>query len=168
MIYKLFNYVKGVTIENESGIQCLAHDCNCYKNQEVCVEVKEVAHNEIQLKVLKAECPIHHIHVDFLNPMENVKGIVDSCGNVQPINETDEQENKCLIYSDYGTYALGLENGFDMGGIFKVDPNEIHLSFSLESDEIKSLPCYRLIFEKYLAVHSGDQIIERFNHCLGY
>ncbi len=168
MIYKLINYVKGVKIENESGIQSLTHESNCYESQDFCIEVTEVAHNEIQVKVLKANAPIQHIYVDFLNPMENVKATLDSSGNMIPINEGDEKENQCFVYTDYGTYALGLENGFDSGAVFKVDSKEIHLDFHLENQTHHDLPCYRLAFEKYLACHSGPRIVERFNHLLGY
>lgn len=168
MIYKLINYVKGVKIENDHGVQVLTHESNCYENSDFCVEVTEVAHNEIQVKVLKADSPIQHIYVDFINPMENVKATLDSSGNLIPITEGAEKENQYFVYTDYGTYAIGLENGFDSGGVFRVDPNEIHLDLHLENASNHDLPCYRLAFEKYLACYSGPRIVERFNHLLGY
>lgn len=165
MIYKLFNYLKSVSIENEEGVQTLTHQGNCYQNEHVCLEVQEVNHNEIQIKVVNTDCEIKHIYVDFLNPMENVKATLDQEGNLLPISDDDILKNQCYIYSDWGTYALGLENGFDKGANFKVNPNEIHLSFDIEES---NLPCYRLLFEKYLSVHKGSDIVNRFKQQLGY
>lgn len=73
MIYKLFNYLKSVSIESEEGIQTLTHEGKYYQNDHVCLEVQEVNHNEIQFKVVNADCEIKHIYVDFINPIENVK-----------------------------------------------------------------------------------------------
>lgn len=168
MIYKLFNYLKSVSIESEGGIQTLTHEGSCYQNDHVCLEVTEVNHNEIQLKVVQSDCEIKHIYVEFLNPMENVKATLDPDGNLLPIHDEDILKNQCYVYSDWGTYALGLENGFDSGANFQVSPAEIHLSFDLDENQQTKFPCYRLLFEKYLAVHNATDIIHRFNQQLGY
>lgn len=168
MIYKLFNYLKSVSIESDEGIQTLTHQGNCYENDQVCLEVKEVKHNEIQLKVVKADCEIKHIYVDFFNPMENVKATLDDEGNLLPISDEDILQNQCYVYSDWGTYAIGLENGFDSGANFQVSPYEIHMSFDLDDSKTSTFPCYRLLFEKYLAVHQGNEIVKRFKQQLGY
>ena len=165
MIYKLFNYLKSVSIESEEGIQTLTHEGKYYQNDHVCLEVQEVNHNEIQFKVVNADCEIKHIYVDFINPIENVKATLDDNGNLLPISEDDILQNQCYVYSDWGTYALGIENGYDKGVNFQVDPNEIHLSFDLNESK---LPCYRLLFEKYLSVYKGSEIVNRFKHQLGY
>ena len=165
MIYKLFNYLKSVSIENEEGIQNLEHEGNFYKNDHVCLEVQEVNHNEIQFKVVSTDCEIKHIYVDFMNPIENVKATLDDDGNLLPISDEDILKNQCYVYSDWGTYALGFENGFDKGVNFQINPYEIHLSFDLHDSH---LPCYRLLFEKYLAVYRGNEIIQRFKKQLGY
>lgn len=89
MIYKLFNYLKSVSIESEEGIQTLTHEGKYYQNDHVCLEVQEVNHNEIQFKVVNADCEIKHIYVDFINPIENVKATLDDNGNLLPISDDD-------------------------------------------------------------------------------
>ena len=108
MIYKLVNYLKAVTVEGESGQLELEHQSPYYVNNDVCLEVKEISHNEIQVHVIQTNQPLHKVVLEFMNPIENLKAQLNETGDSPPFSE-ESKMNQCYICSDWGVYALGVE-----------------------------------------------------------
>lgn len=162
MIYKFINYLKSVSVEGEYGVEHLRHNPPYYENNHVCLEIKEVAHNEISVQVKRCMFPIHHIHLEFLNPMENIKAQLDLNGDIHPFCE-EAKNSPCYICSDLGIYALGMETSESNQASFWVNAREISVDIPLHEMNHTSA---RLVFEKYLSVHPNQEIISRFNQLL--
>ncbi len=164
MIYKLFNYLKSVSVEGEHGVEVLQHESPYYQNEDVCIAVEEVAHNEIQIQIIRTNHTLEKVVLEFVNPMENVKAQLDSTGVAIPFSE-EAKMNQCYICSDWGVYALGIEKNCGNQVSFIVTPHDIKVEVPVNQSTNQ---CYRILFEKYLMVHSNQEIISRFNHQLGY
>ena len=162
MIYKFINYLKSVSVEGEHGVEQLRHNPPYYENDHVCLEIKEVSHNEIEIQVKRCVFPIHQVHLEFLNPMENIKSQLGLNGEVQPFKEVI-QPNPCYICSDLGTYAFGIEADEFHQGTFLVNQQEVWVDIPMHDIH---QPNIRLVFEKYLSVHPNQEIISRFNELL--
>ena len=165
MIYKLFNYLKSVSVEGEHGMERLQHEMPYYQNEHVCVEVKENAHNDIQVRVTRANYDVNKVILEFINPMENMKAQLNPCGESQPY-QPESQLNQCYICSDWGIYALGIEQDQGHQASFTVTPTDIRVEIPVSSSDLSQ--CYHVLFEKYLTVHSNQEIVSRFKHQLGY
>ena len=87
MIYKLVNYLKAVTVETEAGQIELEHQSPYYVNNDVCLEVKEISHNEIQVQVIQTNYPLHKVVLEFMNPIENLKAQLNETGDSTPFSE---------------------------------------------------------------------------------
>lgn len=161
MIYKLFNYLSSVSVVTEHGIEYLRHNGSYYENEQTCIEIKEVAHNEIQVTIKRTLIPIDKINLEFINPMESVKAQLNMTGEVLPYQE-GFKDNQCFTCSDLGVYALGIEKDHENQASFLVTPHYI----LVELTPVKTADHYRLVFEKYLKVHSNKEIVSRFNHLL--
>lgn len=164
MIYKLVNHLKSVSVEGDHGIEYLRHEPPYYDNEHVCIEVKEVSHNEIQIEVIRTVYPLHKVRLEFVNPMENVKSQLDTTGIATPLLE-ESKADQCYTCSDRAVYALGVEKEYGSHASFIVTPKYIKVEIPL-SDPHQA--CCRLLFEKYLTVHPAEEIISRFNRQLGY
>ena len=57
----LFNYLKSVSVEGEHGIEYLRHNSPYFESEHVCIEVKEVSHNEIQVQVIRTVYPLYKV-----------------------------------------------------------------------------------------------------------
>ena len=164
MIYKLVNYLKAVTVETEAGSIELEHQSPYYVNNDVCLEVKEISHNEIQVQVIQTNQPLHKVVLEFMNPIENLKAQLNETGDSTPFSE-ESKMNQCYICSDWGVYALGVEKDYGEEASFTVTPNYIKVEVPVQHSNKQ---CYRILFEKYLTIHPTQEIISRFNHQLGY
>lgn len=164
MIYKLFNYLKSVSVEGEHGIEYLRHNSPYFESEHVCIEVKEVSHNEIQVQVIRTVYPLYKVRLEFFNPMENIKAQLDSTGVSTPFSE-EAKHNQCYTCSDWGVYALGIEKDYGNDASFLVSPHYIKVEIPLNDSNDS---CYRLLFEKYLTIHPNQEIVSRFNQLLGY
>lgn len=165
MIYKLFNHLKSVSVEGNHGVERLRHETPYYQNDQVCVEVKENVHNEIQVRVTRANHEVTKVILEFINPMESVKAQLNPYGESQPY-QPEAQLNQCYICSDWGIYALGIEQDQGHQASFTVTPTDIRVEIPVDSSDLNQ--CYRILFEKYLMVHSNQEIVSRFKHQLGY
>ncbi len=162
MMHKFINYLKSVSVEGENGVEQLRHNPPYYENEHVCLEIKEVAHNELLVQVKRCMFPIHHVHLEFVNPMENIKSQLDLNGDVQPFCE-EVKNSPCYICSDLGTYAFGVEADEANHASFFVNARDILVDIPLHKMNQMSA---RLVFEKYSRVYPNQEIISRFNHLL--
>ncbi|MDE5978066.1 MAG: hypothetical protein K2G70_06365 [Turicibacter sp.] len=162
MIYKLVNHLKSVSVEGEQGIEYLRHDDAHYENEHVCIEIKEVSHNEIQIKVLRAIHPIYKIRLEFLNPMQNIKLGLDALGQGSLLLE-EPTTDQCYVCSDQALYALGIKQENKNHATFMVDPN--HIKVEIPVNDTHQLCCH-LLFEKYLSIHPAKKAISNFKHHL--
>lgn len=162
MIYKLINHLKSVSVEGEHGVEYLRHEPPYYENEHVCIEVKEISHNEIQVKVIRTVYPLYKVRVEFLNPMENVKSQLDTAGVATPFLE-EAKVDQCYVCSERAVYALGIEKEDGNHASFLVTPNYIKVELPLNDSH---QACARILFEKYLTVHPVGEIISRFNRQL--